>query len=233
MKPMPANPVALWHMNDRSDMTGTFPLAVHGEVELGVPLEGEERESSLARGGDGSAARFSGGYLSFADDPRFAITGGPFTVAIRMRDTAGKWEYPILGSYGSDREVSVALRALDGRRLGKEAGSASIYAWMFRDDGPRSVRGCQSLLEAIWGAEEPNVSRLDRFPPSRDPDAGPRTLAADVRSAVMRTCFPIGLIGPADWHDIAVSFTGPKLQLWIDGVLVDEEYPLGETRGRT
>jgi hypothetical protein len=49
----------------------------------------------------------------------------------------------------------------------------------------------------------------------------------------MRVNFPVGLIGARDWHDLVVRFSGAKLQLFIDGVLVDEEYPIGETRQRT
>ena len=230
---MPAHAVAMWHMSDEGDATGTFPLAVGGAVELGVPLEGAERAASLARGGDGRVARLSGGHLGLSRDAELALGGRPFTVAIRMRDTKGTWQYPILGSYGSDREVSLALRALDGRQVKAKSGPRSIHAWLFRDDGPRSIRGRQSMLEVVWGAEKPNEARVLYTPSSQDPNAAQRTLAADIRDAVMRTCFPVALIDPTAWCDIVVSFTGPKLELWIDGVLVDEEYPLGTTRKQT
>ena len=46
----------------------------------------------------------------------------------------------------------------------------------------------------------------------------------------MKINFPLAWIGPTDWHDLIVRFTGPKLELFIDGVLVDEEFPIGELR---
>ena len=230
---MPAGALATWHMNDECDAQGAFPLVVHGAVELGVPLAGEDMEASVARGGDGMVARFSGGYLDLSNDAEFALGDGHFTIALRMCDPGGLWQYPILGSYGSDREVSVALRALDGRQIIEHVEPHSTITWMFRDHGPRSVRGSHSLLEAVWGANERNEARMAMYAPSIDPDAKPRSFGGDIRNAVMRTCFPVALIGPTAWHDIVVTFTGPKLQLWIDGVLVDEEYPLGTTRTRT
>ena len=58
-------------------------------------------------------------------------------------------------------------------------------------------------------------------------------LTSDARNAVMRVMFPMEPTGPRDWHDVVVRGTGPKLQLWIDGVLLDEEFPIGTTRPAT
>jgi len=35
---------------------------------------------------------------------------------------------------------------------------------------------------------------------------------------------------PAEWHDLIVRYSGPKLELFLDGVLVDEEWPIGTPR---
>lgn len=154
----------------------------------------------------------------------------------------GKWDFPILGSYGSDKEVSIALRALDGRtkpmfdRSHTGAKQPTIYSWMFTPGHQREVPNSTSLIELVWGAKEanaPRVERLQRQVDSSGPEAWPNPLQQDVLNAVMKPCFPAGLIGLHDWHDITVQMTGPKLQVWIDGVLVDEEFPIGETRPRS
>lgn len=229
-----------WHMSDGANAAGAKGnLQARGEIRWGVPLDGAEREASLARGGDGMVARFDGGHLALADDADLRLNPGQWAIAIRMRDPEGSWRYPILGSYGSDKQVSVALRAVDGARqpmidrnyVGGEV--ATIHAWMFRPGGPRSVPGNQALLEVVWGASEPNAARVQRIRDLQPEATWPNPLQQDISSGVMRPCFPIGLIGPTDWHDIVVTLTGPKLELWIDGVLVDEEYPIGETRART
>lgn len=229
-----------WHMADGANVAGAAGgLKAHGAVTLGVELDGPDREASLARGGDGRVARIDGGYLALADDAQLKIDPRRWTVAIRMRDPEGSWRYPILGSYGSDRQASIALRAVDGSKepmtdrtfTGGEV--PTIYSWMFRPGGPRSVPGSTSLLELVWGAREPSAARVRRIRDMQPGRTWPNPLQQDVLNAVMKPCFPVGLIGPTEWHDIVASMTGPKLQLWIDGVLVDEEFPVGTTRDRT
>ena len=238
MNAMPSGALAVWQMDGAGAAVGEHGLEVHGAVELGLPLTGPEREASLQRGGDGKAARFAGGYLGLARDAEFVLGEGPCSFAIRMRDPAGAWQVPLLGSYGSPREVSLALRAVDGRQQPMAdrqlwGGVVSTpQAWMFRPGGPRSVVGSPALLEVVWGAREANPARLGQVQAVAQSD--PRCpLAADTRDAVMRIGFPVQFIDPSAWHDIVVCFTGPKLELWIDGVLVDEEFPIGVTRRRT
>ncbi|MEN6663601.1 MAG: LamG-like jellyroll fold domain-containing protein [Phycisphaerae bacterium] len=225
----------LWHMNDDRPAAGGLSLEPHGEVELGVELSGAERADSLARGGDGRAARIRGGRLSLAGDAAMQFGRSAFAVAIRMKDLDGAWLHPILGSDGGDAQVSLSLRALDGRTMPMQDRNlfgvrSTIYAWMFKPGLPRSIDGCQSLLEVIWGADEVNAARRDiqlRFPERDYP------LLEDIQNAVMKICCPVQRIGAKGWHDIVVCFTGPKLLLYVDGVLVDEEYPIGATRDST
>ncbi|MBN2451240.1 MAG: hypothetical protein JXR77_12675 [Lentisphaeria bacterium] len=232
MKRMPTGPEALWHMHDGGDSAGNCPLNVHGKVELGVPLPADERAASLSRGGGGYVARFAGGYLGLAEKATLGLGSEAFSMVLRLRDPEGTWLGPILGSYGSDRQVSVALRLEDGRQLAARAaaGPAPVAQWLFREGGPRSVYGHPGWFEVVWGAQQPNPARLARFAPARDPNAVPRTLAGDIRNAVMRVGFPAALVDPTAWHDVVIRYTGANLQLWIDGVMLDEEYPLGTTR---
>lgn len=232
--------IASWQMNDLKDSSGRRPLVVQGAVALGVALEGADREASLARGGDGRAARFDGGYLAIAPgDGVLNVPGQAMTVALRLRNPEGKWDGPIFGSYGAKANASYYLHAVDGRKMpmsdrtlfGGEV--PTIYAWMFgSENGPRSIRDNKALLEFIWGAAESDAPRLNtmRSVAAKTPAVEQSPLYDDVTHALMRVCFPIRGIGPTVWHDVVVRFTGPKLQLFIDGVLVDEEFPLGRTR---
>jgi hypothetical protein len=226
---------AYWGM---SGAQSKRPLQSHGTVTLGVELAGDELAASLVRGGDGRVARFEGGYLALANDAAFAINPKQWTMAVRMRDPHGTWRYPILGSYGDEKCVCVSLRAVDIASKPMEdrnyLGHAlpTVEAWLACRAGPRTVPGT-SLIEAVWGAKEPDAARVNTIRRLQPKETWPNPLEQDVANAVMRVNFPVGLIGPTDWHDIVVTMTGPKLELWIDGVLVDEEYPIGETRPRT
>ena len=54
-----ADAIAVWHMGDAADRAAPQAgLRIHGNVKLGVPLRGAEREASLNRGGDGKMAEF-------------------------------------------------------------------------------------------------------------------------------------------------------------------------------
>jgi beta-fructofuranosidase len=41
---------------------------------------------------------------------------------------------------------------------------------------------------------------------------------------------PIAMIGEGKWHDVIVRYNALKLELFVDGVLVDEEWPMGSIR---
>ncbi|MBM3240537.1 hypothetical protein FJZ31_29995 [Candidatus Poribacteria bacterium] len=55
-------------------------------------------------------------------------------------------------------------------------------------------------------------------------------LGTDWNESPLQVSVPVAMIGPTSWHDVVVRFTGPKLELFIDGVLVDEEWPIGSLR---
>jgi hypothetical protein len=50
----------------------------------------------------------------------------------------------------------------------------------------------------------------------------------DFADGVLRLRVPVALIGPLPWHDVVARFRGPNLELFVDGVLVDEEWPHGD-----
>ncbi len=226
---------AVWKF-DGADKT----LTARGEVKLGVELTGAERSASLARGGDGKVAQFEGGHLEIGG-PAFDPPGAEFTLLLRVRDPQGEWNAPLFGSYGGDGAASLYLRGVDGATLPREdrnyvGGPMSTpAAWMFGwPEGPRAIHGSRGVLEFLWGAtNRPAPFEKWNMLPKKVPDLESVSLYSDAKNAVMRLMFPLEPLGPRDWHDVIVRGTGPRLQLWIDGVLLDEEFPLGTTRPAT
>jgi len=176
-----ADAVAVWHMADARDATEPrSDLAAVGDAQLGVPLEGAEREASLARGGDGLVARFAGGYLAAGQGAggELNLTGKALTMCLRVRDPSGRWDTPLFSKHGGHERLVCNLFATDlgaGMALGFELGT----------------------------------------------DWNERPLQLSV---------PVPMVGPTDWHDVIVRYAGAKLELLVDGVLVDEEWPIGSLR---
>lgn len=91
---------ALWHLGDRQEAAGRMlPLAIEGDVRLGVELTGGDRQASLCRGGDGRVGQFQGGYLRLAApvERPLALQGKAMTLLVRLQDSSGKWHSPLLG----------------------------------------------------------------------------------------------------------------------------------------
>jgi beta-fructofuranosidase len=228
--------VAVWHMDstgDSSDQGGT--LSVNGEVRLGVELTGAERDASLARGGDGSVAEFAGGYLSVDErtDTRLELPGSEMSICMRLQDPSGLWNSPLLGKFGGDEHASYYLACVDGARKPMysrgargRAARTPFHDLFSSDAGPKRIDGTTACIEFTWGAEPDReiVEALERQ------EIG-EPLIDEAKNGVMKVNYPVALIGADEWHDVIVRFTGPKLELYIDGVLVDEEFPIGTMRG--
>ena len=228
--------IAVWHMSDLNDSAGdNSALTVHGDVSVGVELTGRDREASLKRGGDGRTAVFNGGYLSAGQgaDGELNLTGSEMTVCVRLRDPSGAWNAPLFGKYGGDYQASYHLYCIDGGSKpfhgvigeGGRTAHTPYYDLFATEDGPKSIPGTRALIEFVWGTEprQDIVASLTRRK-CGDP------LLEEARNGVMKVNFPVALIGPEDWHDVIVRFTGPKLDLFIDGVLADEEFSIGSLR---
>jgi hypothetical protein len=52
-------------------------------------------------------------------------------------------------------------------------------------------------------------------------------LATDARDRSLRLSAPLAVLGAAEWHDVVVRYLAYRLELFVDGVLVDEEWPSG------
>ncbi len=227
--------IAVWHMADTNVSSHRGgALAANGKVRLGIELTGEELKASLLRGGNGKVAEFKGGYLSVdrESDKELELPGYEMSVCIRLRDPSGSWNTPLLGKFGGDERASYYLTCLDGskkplfsRGARGRAARTPFHDLFSEEAGPKKISGTNACIEFTWGAEPDReiVQILE------DQEVG-EPLMDEARNGVMKVNYPVALIGADKWHDIIVRFTGPKLELYIDGVLVDEEFPIGAMR---
>jgi hypothetical protein len=81
-------------------------------------------------------------------------------------------------------------------------------------------------LATLAGADSPPVWRL-----SVEEEDGRPALVFELRTTwherPLRLSAPIPLAGPSGWLDAVARYTGPRLELFVDGALVDEEWPIG------
>ena len=55
-------------------------------------------------------------------------------------------------------------------------------------------------------------------------------LGTDFKKQPLQISFPIDRFDATAWHDVIVRYSGHRLELFVDGVLVDEEWPAGTLR---
>ena len=176
-----ADAVAVWHMADLKDSARVGSnLTPRGDVRAGVELTGTERVASLARGGDGRAAEFHGGYLDADQGAKGAlnVAGRTFTLCMRLRDPTGNWMTPLVSKHGGHDKL--------------------VYNLFSHDLGEGAVIGFELGTEGTPGMTQVTV--------------------------------PLKMIGATQWHDIVCRFDGIRLQLFVDGVLMDEGFPTGALR---
>ncbi|MCA9135243.1 MAG: GH32 C-terminal domain-containing protein [Planctomycetales bacterium] len=80
--------VACWHFESLDDSAGgNSKLQIHGAASVGSPLAGVERQQSLVRGGDGYAAKLSGGWFDAGKgiDGELKLQGDHFSALIRVK----------------------------------------------------------------------------------------------------------------------------------------------------
>lgn len=175
-----ADAVAVWHMGDLKDSAGRSDLTIKGDVGVGVELAAAERAASLARGGDGRAARFGGGYLDAGQgaEGKLNLAGRAFTLCVRLRDPDGNWNAPLFSKHGGHEKL--------------------VYNLFSHDFGQGKVIGFELGSEGTRGMTQVIV--------------------------------PLKKLGATDWHDVICRFDGAKLQLFVDGVWMDEGFPMGRLR---
>ena len=217
--------VKVWNF---ADGTG---LKVNGAAKIGVKMEGKENAASLGRGGDGYVAEFNGGWL--ATDSGVSITGKQMTLLVRARSFENTWKGTLLARASGESYANLLYgSSLDLRKLGyrererMKDGRSIEYLWQ---TDPLTEQATAAFLSD----SEDNPYKLSRDSLGRNKTWTQQLfpqLYPDLRDGVLKVAAPVELIGPGGWHDILVRFTGPKLELFIDGVLIDEEDPHGELR---
>ncbi|MGO8747011.1 MAG: LamG-like jellyroll fold domain-containing protein [Thermoguttaceae bacterium] len=88
------------------------------------------------------------------------------------------------------------------------------------DEYANILYGRDGSLHYIWRTEPIERRAIGRLNGGKD-----------FADGVLRLRVPVAMIDPARWHDVIVRFRGPNLELFVDGVLVDEEWPHGELYG--
>jgi hypothetical protein len=208
------NAVAVWDMGGvKGGAKKTGKLTCQGEVKFGLELQGDEREASLRRGGDGRVAEFRGGYLiaSGRDGQPLELTDSEMTLCLRVRDPGGKWDTPLFA------------RQDPGDNLANLLYSTQVNRRMIGLREARRIREGKAL-EFLWRTE-PAASSVKRG--YFDSSYYQSLIVPHVQvkenflNGVLRISAPVELIGPKQWHDVVVRFKGPNLELFIDGVLVD------------
>ena len=207
---------------------------------MGVGLTDDAAARARARGGAETALDLAKGSIRVTPSANVNREHETFSLYVRLRDPRGKWDYPILGRYGGDEQVSFFMRAVDGRQKPQEninlggGRLPSIAAMLFsEEDGVDFIGGHKSMIEFVIGLPRAPEFYRNRQTSAKN-KAGVETdhLLEDARNGVMRVTFPVEWMGPKDWHDIIVRFTGPKLELLIDGVLAGRRIPDRQDAGQ-
>jgi hypothetical protein len=211
--------IVVWHMDDPNlQPSRRSSVRAVGDVTLGVPLEGDDRMASLARGGDGLVAEFRGGYLLVGSRDSLADLAGKkqMTLCVRMRAPQSKWDVPLLSLSDSREQYASFLlpRELDSSHLS--------YQSSLRAQGNQA-------LEFVWRT----TPAKDRFKPEFLQYDWFERLSKnqDFVDGVLRLQAPLAIIAPDQWHDIVVRFNNANLEFFLDGVLIDEEWPHGAFHG--
>lgn len=83
-----------WQFDHAASTKGGVVMKADGQVGLGSELLGEERQQSLARGGDAKVAEFGGGRLIqlLTESEPLSITGEAMTVLLRVSGNGEAWK---------------------------------------------------------------------------------------------------------------------------------------------
>ncbi len=105
----------------------------------------------------------------------------------------------------------------------KDSSSASSAPLLAKDD-PNDVYG--TILSVVVG----ELRYVWRTSPAAERTTAPQfdNSTTDYLNGVMRLNIPTVVIGQSGWHDVVIRFRLPNLELFVDGVIVDAEWPHGE-----
>lgn len=98
----------LWECTSADASNGKVEMALKGQVNIGVALEGNDLRESTARGGDGKVAVLNGGALleSLSDRAPVAIDGTSMSVLLRVKGDGRPWpDGEIFARHGGHNQV--------------------------------------------------------------------------------------------------------------------------------
>ncbi len=153
----------------------------------------------------------------------FDLSGAAqMTLYLRLRDPSGQWQGSLLSCGDPDDRWSDILWAgpIDTQHLGfrekrRLTGDRGLhYRWRTSPLAERSIPSYMRDDPTGW------FEFL-----GRDPDNRRRLL-----DGVLELDVPVDLIGADGWHDVIVRYRGHVVELFVNGVLVDEEWPHGTLR---
>ncbi len=204
-----ADSIILWNMDE------PIELKAVGDVVIGVELVGVERETSLCHGGDGKVAQFNGGYLIACQNKKVDLSGKKeMTFCIRLCDITGNWDSPIFARYDVEDRLSKILHC------------AQINENFISYETKERIQDSKSL-EFIWRTETLKNRVKQEFLDSDWFKHLYNISATDFVDGILRIGVPVDIIGPQQWHDVIIRFKNANLELFVNGVLVDEEWPHG------
>ena len=150
---------------------------------------------------------------------------------IRLRDTSGRWDKPLFSCDDAGDPLNAILYGTDGIAKARPAESGraadNTYYYLFAEEGgPRRLTGSSALLEYRWRTE-PVAEVIEYCKRSNAADA----ILADAFNGVLTLDAPVAMLGPTVWHDVVFRFDGSHLALFVDGVLLDEQWGYGSLLG--
>jgi sucrose-6-phosphate hydrolase SacC (GH32 family) len=138
--------IAVWDFSDLNDKTPENSiLGTHGDVRF-ISLSREEANTSKARGGDGKAADFRGGWLDAGQgiNSELNLTGENISLLVRVKPGEITGYTPLINKAGNDQNIAYALF------FNRRDGEAYIESKMGSDD----IGGAHLLKYKIPAGEE-------------------------------------------------------------------------------
>jgi hypothetical protein len=198
--------VKVWHFADGKSIKTT------GVVKTDVALDG-----------GGTGIESGGGWVELTDEDGSLnrINGHGFTLHTRIRNAKGDvWDAPVITKQ-SDQGGGLAWR-LYGRWFGKtgwDSEGVQNYPSFGNEDGEGYA------LEFCMGFTLP-----ERLHHVRQKIARGQADGFEREHSLWRVGLPAAMIKDDAWHEITVTFDGARLSLYLDGNLVDRNFPLGTVR---
>ena len=101
------------------------------------------------------------------------------------------------------------------------AGGKALTLWVRLAE----VRTCPAGEIVSWPGHRPTVRIFCARVAGRDKVVA--TLATDARDTPLQLAVPAAAVVAASGQDLVLRYAGHRVELLLDGVVVDEEWPLG------